>query len=70
MSQQSDKIKQCCNSSPVWIFVYADGRIFSICDEDYKSTAYRFDVIEVINMKSQISMTPEQAFGGKEIAKF
>lgn len=65
MSQDTEKIQQCCVSSPVWIFIYSDGRIFSICNEDYKSTAYRFDVVEVINMESQISMTAEQAFGDK-----
>jgi hypothetical protein len=63
MSLQQNNIKKCCASSPVWIFVYSDGRIFSICNEDYKSTAYRFDVTEVINIETKVSMTPKQAFG-------
>ncbi len=63
----SAKVKQCCNGSPLWIFVYSDGRIFSICDEDFQSSAYRFGVIEVINIETRESFTPEQIFGVKSI---
>ena len=58
-------VKQCCMSSPVWIFIYSDGRIFGICDLDFKSPSYREGVEEIINIKTQESFTPEQIFGGK-----
>jgi len=52
-------------STPVWIFVYSDGSIFSVCDIDFKSTCYRNGVSQIINIESKESFTPEQLFGGK-----
>jgi len=51
--------------TPIWIFVYSDGRIISICENDFKSSSYQLGVIEVINMKTRESYKPEQIFGGK-----
>ncbi len=52
-------------SAPIWIFVYSDGSILSICDIDFKSPGYRFGVSKIINVESKESFTPEQIFGGQ-----
>ncbi len=54
---------------PVWLFVDPDGGVFSICEKDFKSKSYQHNVIEVINIETQQSFTPQQIFGEK-IAKF
>lgn len=65
MSSLIASIKQCCVSSPTWIFIYSDGRIFAICDNDFKSKSYQEGVEKIINIESQEEFTPEQLFGGK-----
>ena len=65
MSLTSTKVKQCCNNSPVWIFVYSDGRVFAVCDEDFKSPSYRIGLLKIVNIKSKEVFTPEQLFGDK-----
>ena len=57
------EVRQCCKKTPVWIFVYEDGRIYAICDEDYLSIAYRINVKHVINIKTHVSQTAKEAFG-------
>ncbi len=52
-------------SLPVWIFVYSDGSILTICESDFKSPAYRNGVEKIINIKSQENFTPELLFGGQ-----
>lgn len=63
MSLQNNSVKQCCVSSPVWIFIYSDGRIFAICEKDFKSPSYQIRVEEIINIKTHESFTPQQMFG-------
>ena len=65
MNKTKPEIRQCCKNAPVWIFVYSDGRIYAICDEDYHFKAYRYDVKFVINIKSKISQTAKEAFGNE-----
>ncbi len=60
---QDTVVKQCCNSDPIWIFVYSDGNVFVICEKDFDSPTYRYDVKKIINIKSQESFTPEEIFG-------
>lgn len=60
-----ENIKQCCTHSPVWIFIYSDGRIFAICENDYNLLIYRYGVKEIINIQSKVSFTPGQLFGGR-----
>lgn len=66
MSLDTTKVKQCCKSSPVWIFVYSDGRVFAVCDEDFKSPSYRLKLFKIVNIKSKKVFTPEQLFGDKK----
>jgi len=70
LSASLEKLQQCCVCDPIWIFVYSDGSIFSICEKDFKSAAYRLNVIEVINIESQQSFKPEEIFGGPGFGKF
>ncbi len=53
MSLESITVKQCCATAPVWIFVYSDGRIFAICDDDYNSPSYRIGLKIIINIKTR-----------------
>jgi len=62
MSLNSTTIKQCCATAPVWIFVYSDGRIFAICENDFRSPSYRIGVEKIINMNTKASFPPEQIF--------
>lgn len=64
MSLEKATVKQCCMCSPVWIFVYSDGSIFAICEKDFKSKPYQSGVIEIINIETQESFSPDQLFGG------
>ncbi len=63
MSHESAVVKQCCLSSPNWVFIYSDGRIYAICEKDFRSPSYRIDVKEIINMITKESFTPEHLFG-------
>lgn len=59
----ANSVKQCCEADPSWIFVFNDGSVFAICDNDLKNPAYQLGVEEVINIKTQESFKPEQIFG-------
>jgi len=63
MSLEKGLVKQCCTTTPVWIFIYSDGRIFAICNDDFKSPSHRIGVQKIINIKSRESFTPEKLFG-------
>ncbi len=67
MSLAKTIVKQCCATEPVWIFIYSDGSVFAICENDLKTPGYQLGVVEVINIKSQESFSPEQIFGGTKI---
>ena len=60
-------IKQCCANDPIWIFSYSDGSFFLICSNDFKNPQYQVDLIEVINIETQESYSPDQLFGGPKI---
>jgi len=69
LSLASTTFKKCCMSLPIWIFVYSDGSILTICESDFKSPAYRNGVSKIINIESQEVFTPEFLFGGSKIGK-
>lgn len=60
---QDTILKQCCKSDPIWIFSYADGTVFVICEKDFNSVSYRVGVKKIINIKSQQVYTPAEIFG-------
>ncbi len=62
MSQDA-AVKQCCTSDPIWIFIYSDGSIFTVCANDFLNPIFRSNVKEVINMVTQESFSPEKIFG-------
>ncbi len=59
----ANSVKQCCEADPYWIFLYSDGSVFAICENDLKNPTYQLDVEKVINIKTQESFTPTQIFG-------
>ena len=56
-------VKQCCTNEPVWIFIYSDGSIFAVCDDDFSNPTFRIGVKEIINLDTQESVSPENNFG-------
>jgi len=66
LSQVEPRLKKCCMSGPVWIFVYSDGTVFAICKEHHKSKAHRVGVTQIINIQTKKTFTPEQIFGKEQ----
>lgn len=60
------RLKKCCMSEPVWIFVYSGGTIYTVCDEHKKSPAYRVGLNQIIKVQTRELFTPEQIFGKEE----
>ena len=52
----------CCKKTTMWIFVYENNDIYSICKEHFYSIAHRCDVKEIIHIKTRIRHEPEEVF--------
>lgn len=52
----------CCKKPTMWIFVYNDDSIFSICKTHFYSIAHRINVRDVVNFQTKISYTPKEIF--------
>ena len=62
MSEQKAKIVGCCKKTTVWIFVYENEDIFSICKQHFYSFAHRCDVKDVIHFKTRRWYNPDKIF--------
>ena len=56
-------IRDCCDEPSVWIFLYSDRTVFTMCDEHFKEPNYRFGLIKVINIKTKEGFKPDEIFG-------
>ena len=63
MSLDTLSIKLCCDCKPTWIFIYENGTIFGICDDDFTSESYRLKVSRVIKINTRQEFAPEKIFG-------
>ncbi len=52
----------CCQKPTMWIFVYQNGVVYSICKDHFYSVAHRSDVKDVINFQTRIKYEPEMIF--------
>jgi hypothetical protein len=52
----------CCKKPTLWIFVYKNDVVYSICKDHFYSDAHRCDVKDVINFQTRIRYTPEAIF--------
>ncbi len=56
------EIVGCCKQPTMWIFIYQNDVVYSICKEHFYSLAHRCDVKDVINFQTQIRYLPETIF--------
>ena len=52
----------CCKKPILWIFVYQNDIVYSICKDHFYSLAHRCDVKDVINFQTRIRYDPEVIF--------
>ncbi len=52
----------CCKKPTLWIFVYQDNNVYSICQDHFYSSAHRINVKNVINFQTRISYDPQIVF--------
>jgi len=55
----------CCIKQPTWIFIYENGRISGICNDDFTSDDHRCFVKLIINLETRKKYLPSEIF--KEI---
>jgi hypothetical protein len=56
------EIVGCCHKPTMWIFVYQNGNVSSICKDHFYSTAHRCDAKNVINFQTRIAYDPQIVF--------
>ena len=61
------KVFGCCENKGVWIFLYENNEIYSICEEHFKSLAHRINVKKVVNIQTQQGYEPTEIFGGTKL---
>ena len=52
----------CCQKPTLWIFVYQNDSVYSICKDHFYSLAHRRDVKDVINFQTSIKYEPKLVF--------
>jgi FPC/CPF motif-containing protein YcgG len=56
------EVEGCCQKPPMWIFVYQNNDVYSICKDHFYSTAHRCDVKNAINFQTRINYDPQLVF--------
>ena len=56
------EIVGCCKKPTLWIFIYKNDIVYSICQDHFYSIAHRYDVKDVINFQTLIHYDPKIIF--------